>query len=859
MQERNKFPKRLIFALALSLFILIGCTDDNEPNGVDNGSVMETPGETPSGLTAFTQRQVTDGRTTFYIIENPNGGATLSFAADSGIELIVIEDGGYELAFLDLNGSGVLEPWEDWRLSAEVRAVDLVSSLTIEQLSGLMLFSGHTNSDDLMTATHENWIENNYLRLILNAGDSYIEPNVQWNNQMQAFAQSIRSSETPLIPVNIASDPRSTAGAAIYDAEGEISGWPGNLGLAATFNTRYMLNFAQMASAEYRALGIITALSPQVDLATDPRWIRNEGTLGEDLAWAAELAGVYVDGFQNSYGQNVWGSESVATMIKHFGGDGPNEGGRVAHLYAGAFDVFPGGGQYDHFNVFAQAMHSAGVMTGYPIALDRDGNPIWSTETRDRDGNIINVEGGISTGFNIDVMNFLRQNLGFEGAIVTDWAVTNNPGGFLNTGWGTHGEEFIADWARGISPADLTEEILEEQRLSMAQRIFVLLVNGMDMFGGLSEMQPVVGGDWTQSRTEEQGGPITVYGVDGAFQMWQRAYELGNLPIDARARWEETGVRILSQFFFAPGLYENPFLDLENSLAVVGAPEKQVAGFEAQLASVVMLRNDGGIVAPSELADWTNMTVYVPASKDLGWAAFGPASETSGVTLELDILEYFFGTVLTDEIILDEDGNVYEFIQPSAEELANVDLVLVGMDTPNNGSQFSSSGFQGDEWQPLSLQWGQYIADGPYVRRTSISGILQADGTRTNRSYFGNAARISNAEHLVSFERAVAIATDLDVPVITIVRGVGSSTFIPTEIYASSNAILLGFGISDQALIEVALGLREPSGRLPITMPIDMDAVERQYEDIADTDPFVDSNGNAWEFGFGLNFLGPIQ
>ena len=817
------------------------------------------PAPEPAGaLHSFTQTQLTDGLTTFYVVENPGGGPTLSFAADSGIELITLIDGDYEFAFRNMSGTPELEAWEDWRLPAAVRAADLAPRLTVEQLSGLMLFSGHTNAHDLMTPTHEDWIRDNNMRLILNAGDSYVEPNVQWNNQMQAFAESVRSATEPLIPVNIASDPRSTAGAAIYDADGEISGWPGNLGLAATFNERYMLNFATMASAEYRALGIVTALSPQVDLATDPRWVRNEGTLGEDLAWAQRLAAVYVDGFQNSYGQNVWGSESVATMIKHFGGDGPNEGGRGGHLYAGAFEVFPGGGQYDHMNVFAYAMHSAGVMTGYPIALDRDGNPLWSTETRDREGNIIHVAEGLSTGFNVDVMNFLRQNLGFEGAIVTDWAVTNHPG-MLNTGWGTHGPEFVAEWAIIPSAAYLTPEILEEQRLGIAQRIFVQLVNGNDKFGGLNQMQPVIGGDWTQNRTEAQGGPVTAYNIDGAFQMWQRAYELGNLPIDARTRWEESAVRILTQFFFEPGLYENPFLDLENSLRVVGAPEKQAAGFEAQLASVVMLSNDGA-VAPSTVADWANMTVYIPASKDLGWGSVfgGGFTVTYGPTMDLEIAAHFFGTVLTDEIISDGEGNV-EFVPPTAEELAGVDLIIVGMDTPNNGTQFSSTGFQNGEWQPFSLQWGPYVADGPYVRRTSISGMLQADGTRTNRSYFGNAARISNPDHLVTFERAAAIGQGLDVPVITLLRGLASSTFIPTEIYSDASAILLGFGISDQALLEVGLGLREPSGRLPITMPADMNAVERQLEDIANTDPFIDSNGNAWGFGFGLNFSGVIN
>ena len=866
----------IILTLVMLVVLFVACSGEDDTEMVNETAEPTSETQTPTPTTetqppgtgtqppstvpsanSFTRRLVTDGITEFYVIENPGNGATLSFATDSGIEVIVIEYDGYELAFLDMNNSGQLEIWEDWRLPSDIRAADLVTQLTVEQLSGLMLFSGHTNAYDLMTGAHQDWIENNHMRLILNAGASYVEQNVQWNNQMQAFAQTVRSAQTPFVPINIASDPRSTAGAAIYDAAGDISGWPGNLGLAATFNTRYMLNFAEMASAEYRALGITTALSPQVDLATDPRWIRNEGTLGEDLAWARALAAVYVDGFQNSYGLNIWGSESVATMIKHFGGDGANEGGRVAHLYAGSFDVFPSGGQYDHFNVFADAMHSAGVMTGYPIAIDREGNLLWSNETRDREGNIIYVPGGIATGFNVDVMNFLRQNLGFEGAIVTDWGVTSNPGGFINTGWGTHGEEFIAEWAI-VSNDDLTEEILEEQRLAMAQRIFVLLVNGMDMFGGLNVMQPIIGGDWTQNRPADQGGPITAYNVDGAFQMWQRAYELGNLSIDARARWEESGTRILSNFFFETGLYENPFLDLERSLAIVGAPEKQAAGFEAQLASVVMLSNDG-TVTPSNISDWSNMTVYVPASKDIGWAAFGPAVETSGITLDMGILEHFFGTVLTDEIVFDDDGNVIEFIPPSAEELANVDIVLVGMDTPNNGTQFSSSGFSDGQWQPLSLQWGHYVADGPYVRQVSISGVLQADGTRSNRSYFGNAARISNAEHLVSFERAANIAADLGVPIITLVRGVGSSTFVPIEIYEASNAILLGFGISDQALIEVGLGLREASGRLPITMPADMNAVERQLEDIADTDPFIDSQGNAWGFGFGLNWSGPIQ
>ena len=70
---------------------------------------------------------------------------------------------------------------------------------------------------------------------------------------------------------------------------------------------------------------------------------------------------------------------------------------------------------------------------------------------------------------------------------------------------------------------------------------------------------------------------------------------------------------------------------------------------------------------------------------------------------------------------------------------------------------------------------------------------------------------------------------------------------------------LVGFGVSDQALIETAIGLSEPQGRLPIAFPASMDAVEKQLEDVQeDTEPYVDSAGNSYLFGFGLNYAGPI-
>ncbi len=103
----------------------------------------------------------------------------------------------------------------------------------------------------------------------------------RWNNGMQALVEGIGFG----IPANTSSDPRHrTRSDAPYNAGagGDISMWPPSIGLAATFDPDLVHRFGTIASREYRALGIATALSPQIDLATDPRWYRFSGTFGED-------------------------------------------------------------------------------------------------------------------------------------------------------------------------------------------------------------------------------------------------------------------------------------------------------------------------------------------------------------------------------------------------------------------------------------------------------------------------------------------------------------------------------------------------------------------------------------------------
>ena len=70
----------------------------------------------------------------------------------------------------------------------------------------------------------------------------------------------------------------------------------------------------------------------------------------------------------------------------------------------------------------------------------------------------------------------------------------------------------------------------------------------------------------------------------------------------------------------------------------------------------------------------------------------------------------------------------------------------------------------------------------------------------------------------------------------------------------------ISFGVQDQALLDVLTGVAEPSGLLPLQMPANMQTVEEQHEDTPhDMVPYVDAEGHAYDFAFGLDWSGVIQ
>jgi len=81
-----------------------------------------------------------------------------------------------------------------------------------------------------------------------------------------------------------------------------------------------------------------------------------------------------------------------------------------------------------------------------------------------------------------------------------------------------------------------------------------------------------------------------------------------------------------------------------------------------------------------------------------------------------------------------------------------------------------------------------------------------------------------------------------------------------SEIEPSADAILISFNVQHQALLDIISGKAEPSALLPMQMPADMNTVEEQQEDVPhDMRCYKDSDGNTYDFVFGLNWQGVIN
>src|SRR5256714_11035562 len=283
----------------------------------------------------------------------------------------IIQVGGQK--FKDLNRDGRLEPYEDWRRTRGGRASDLVSRMTLEEKAGMMMHGPARSAGPLgMVGAGTGYDTAAMGRLIRDAAvNSFItrlrgDPATMaaQNNALQAIAESTRLG----IPLTISTDPRNhfqyTLGASVQSSG--FSQWPETLGFAALRDAALVRRFADIARQEYRSVGIQETLSPQADIATEPRWSRINGTFGEDPDLTRDLVKAYVEGFQ--HGASGLDTAVVPSVVKHSVGYGAQTNGFDSHNSYGRFASFSGGLD-THIKPFlgAFAAHVGGVMPTYSI------------------------------------------------------------------------------------------------------------------------------------------------------------------------------------------------------------------------------------------------------------------------------------------------------------------------------------------------------------------------------------------------------------------------------------------------------------------------------------------------------------
>ena len=751
------------------------------------------------GTQVYAQKKwVETSKGSYAIIQN-QGGQTLGYSPNSGVKIIQVDG----LAFKDLNKNGVLDTYEDWRKPVAERAKDLASKMTVEQIAGLMLYSRHQSipaqevgmftgtynekpfsksgakSSDLSDQQIAFLTKDNLRHVLMTSVESPIVA-ATWNNNIQALVEGIGMG----IPSNNSSDPRNGANKnAEYNAGsgGSISQWPEELGLAATFDPAITEQFGSIAAKEYRAIGITTALSPQIDLATEPRWNRFVGTFGEDPKLATDMARAYVDGFQTSPksidSYEGWGNQSVNAMVKHWPSGGPEEGGRDAHFAYGKFAVYPGNNFQTHLKTFLEGAFKLNGKTKKASAV----MPYYTISYNQDTKNGENVGNGFSKYI---VTDLLRNKYGYDGVVCTDWLITANEGAtpdvFAGKSWGV-------------------------EKLSIAERHYKVMMAGVDQFGGNNDINPVL----------------------EAYQMG--AKEHGELFM--RNRFEKSAVRLLLNIFRV-GLFENSYLDPNETKTIVGKPEFMKAGYEAQLKSIVMIKNQN-----KTLPIQKGKTVYVPKRiTPAGINFFGqPSPEKIEYPVNLDLIKKYY--TVTDD--------------PS-----KADFALVFIKSPISGGYSKADRESGGNgYVPISLQLKEYTAVD--ARAQSIAaGDPVVDPTITNRSYLNKKSKSNSYPDLNTIlETKKAMNRK---PVIVAVNI--SNPMVFGEFEKEVDGIVGEFGVQVEALMDIISGKTEPSGLLPMQMPINMSTVEKQFEDVPhDMIPYQDANGNVYDFGFGLNWKGVIK
>ena len=465
---------------------------------------------------------------------------------ETRVKKIIEVDG---LQFKDLNGNGVLDPYEDWRLSPEERAKDLISRMTMEEKAGMFVIgdipmgisSKPTDPSSHNGVLHEKHEVTNmrgrreifpttyqlttrHQRHIIVRENAEPKEMAKWVNTLEEVCEGTRLG----IPCIVASNSKNESADVRYSVEDEsnkFTTFPGTLGLAAGRDMDMIEKFAKIVHDEFKATNIRKGYMYMADTATDPRWFRTFGTFGENPELICDIIPRVIKGAQ---GEEL-NEDSIAMTTKHFPGGGARENGFDPHYKEGEFNCYstPGSLEKYHLPPFKAAVDAgtASIMPYYAIPSNKKSAfPQNGVDAFDEE---------IAFAYNKQfITGFLRGQLGFTGYVNSDSGVIGN------CSWGA-------------------------EDLSRPGRAARVLKAGTDMVSGETD-------------------PSTF--------LEAMKTELVDMEIVDRALGR------LFKELFTLGLFEDPYVDEEAANGIVNTKETQAVAYKAHCDSVVLLKNKNNLL-----------------------------------------------------------------------------------------------------------------------------------------------------------------------------------------------------------------------------------------------------------------------
>ena len=460
----------------------------------------------------------------------------------------IIEADGYQ--FIDLNGNGSLDVYEDWRLDADTRAADLVSQMTVREKIAQMQHPTYLPRSDGKIAPYlEKYCSDYGIGMLLIRELNSVQTAAETMNAVQEYAEASRLG----VPVLVSMD--SVHGLS-YVSGATVTGH--NLALAATRDEELVTRLAEISRDEHIAIGVRMTLSPESDIASEPRWGRVMETFGEDPDLVTQMVRTQIVAFQN--GEDGLNPDGIVACIKHFPGAGPQMDGK---------DTSPIVSDEETLQIHLQPYYAAievnvgSVMPYYsvPLALDMENSAIGSKAA---------------------LQDLLREQMGFEGIIQTDWGMI---------------------WAIQEGLGTMTgEEVSDEEAIIIGV---------------------------TQSRVDGIGGE-SIRLID---QMEELTAE-GKIDEDILTA---AATRIVKAKFEL-GVFENPYCDVDYAVSFVGNEEHTAVNLEAAEKAMTLLKNDGALPLTQDAGQ--NILVCGPRADDMASLVGGWSSEQEGLTIAAAIAAY---------------------------------------------------------------------------------------------------------------------------------------------------------------------------------------------------------------------------